>query len=109
MHHRTISRQPLLTAALIVVTFSGPASAQTFGQPINVEILNPAATDRPVEVIDNICETQVLEQRIAAGAEVAVRLCTLAMGGGDATVRDTLTGQEARYRDLLDGAQIRVP
>ncbi|MBK1648939.1 hypothetical protein, partial [Rhabdochromatium marinum] len=97
----------LLASALL--SLSGTIAAQTYGDPINVQILNPADTNRPVEVIDNICNERVLKQRIAAGASVSVQLCTVDMQGGDATVLDTLTNQQRRYQQVLDSAELQVP
>lgn len=101
--------QTRLILGAICLALSSAIIAQPYGDPINVQIVNQASTDRPVEVVDNICQRRVLDERIVAGASVVVQLCTIDFQGGDATVRDGLTGQEQRYRQVLGSAELQLP
>jgi hypothetical protein len=104
IHHLIVN---LVSAALIGI--SSAAVADSYGDPINVQISNQTETDRPVTVIDNVCNERVLDGRIEAGSWVAVQLCTIAMQGGDATVRDNLSGNEKRYQSVGDSDELVVP
>ena len=97
------------TASVLLVLCALSTNALADSGYIDVEIVNNGEYDQQVTVIDNICRTVVLEQRIIANGSLPARVCARNMSRGDLTIRNLETGREQQHQGILNGDSVQVP